>query len=218
MTDGVSLLPGLAGDEREQFRVAINLLLSEGFLVRSIDRHERSYRFVATHIELVEAYLEWASRTLRHDPLLGVIACVGPAASRVGLRKDESIIALVLRLLYEEKAGEIELHGERTVRRHEVQDRYQSLTRSTIKKTPFLAMLRRFQSLRLIRLAGDDSDPDAPVVLYPSLAFALDGGSIEELETRLAQLVGGDTANDEAHDSAEFDQADGEAPENTEES
>jgi hypothetical protein len=218
MTDGVSLLPGLAGDEREQFRVAVNLLLSEGFLVRSIDRHERSYRFVATHLELVEAYLDWASRTLRHDASLGVIACVGPAASRVSLRKDESIIALILRLLYEEKAGEIELHGERTVRRHEVQDRYQSLTRSTIKKTPFLTILRRFQSLRLIRLAGDDSDPDAPVVLYPSLAFALDGGSIEELETHLTQLVGGDAENSETHDDGESNEGDGGSREEMEES
>ena len=189
MTDTISGLIDLSGDDREQFRIAVNLLLSEGFLVRSIDRHERSYRFVASHLDLVESYLEWANRNVRHDVSLGVIACVGPSSARVRLRKEESVVALILRLLYEEKAGEIELHGERTVRRGEIQDRFQSLTRGTIKKTPFLTMLRRFQSLRLIRLIGDDADPDAPVVLHPSLAFALDGGAIEKLESRLNELV-----------------------------
>jgi hypothetical protein len=198
MTDPVTGLASLAGEEREQFRTAVNLLLSEGFLVRSIDRHERSYRFVVGHLELVESYLEWSSRTIRHDSSLGVVACVGPASSRVRLRKEESVVALVLRLLYEEKAGEIALHGERTVRRYEIQDRYQSLTHSAVKKTPFLAMLRRFQSFRLIRLIGDDSDPEATVVLYPSLAFALDGGSIGELEARLAALTGSEGAGSES--------------------
>lgn len=217
MAEAVALLPELSGDEREQFRVAVNLLLTEGFLVRSIDRHERSYRFVTGHLDLVESYLEWAGRTIRYDASLGVIACIGPAASRVSLRKDESIVALVLRLLYEEKAAEIELHGERTVRRHEIQDRYQSLTRNTIKKTPFLTMLRRFQSLRLIRLLGDDSDPEAPVVLYPSLAFALDGGTIEDLETRLSQLVGDAAQEDES--SSDSDAAgESEVPQDEEES
>lgn len=191
MADEISGLIDLTGDDREQFRIAANLLLSEGFLVRSIDRHERSYRFVATHLGLFESYLQWSGRDLRHDASLGVMACIGPPSARVRLRKEESIVALILRLLYEEKAGEIELHGERTVRRGEIQDRYQSLARNTLKKTPFLTLLRRFQALRLIKLVGDDADPDAPVVLYPSIAFALDGGTLDELETRLAELVGG---------------------------
>lgn len=192
MADDIAGLIELAGDDREQFRIAANLLLSEGFLVRSIDRHQRSYRFAASHLRLFEAYLQWSGRDLRHDASLGVMACIGPPSARLRLRKEESIIALILRLLYEEKAGEIELHGERTVRRSEIQDRYQSLARSTLKKTPFLTILRRFQALRLIKLAGDEADPDSPVVLYPSLAFALDGGTIDEIENRLAELSGVD--------------------------
>ena len=190
MADEISGLLKLSGEDREQFRIALNLLLSEGFLVRSIDRHERSYRFVATNLELVESYLQWAGRDVRHDASIGVVACVGPPSARIRLRKEESILALIIRLLYEEKAGEIELHGERTVRRGEIQDRYQSVARSTIKKTPFLAILRRFQALRLIRLVGDDADPDSPVVLYPSIALALDGRTFEDLEARLTDLTG----------------------------
>ena len=199
----------LSDAERDQFRIAMNLLFTEGFLVRAIEQHERAYRFVLSNLELCESYLEFAGWGLRRDESLGVVAFRGPASARLRLRKEESVVALILRLLYEEKAGEIELHGERTVRRHEIQDRYRALTRTSIRKTPFMAILRRLQSLRLIRLVGDDNDPDATVLLYPSLAFALDAGSIEELEARLADYaesgdggagaaVGGDTDdNDE---------------------
>ncbi|TVQ19196.1 MAG: DUF4194 domain-containing protein [Spirochaetaceae bacterium] len=191
MADELLHLTRLPDAEREQFRIAMNLLFTEGFLVRSIDSHERAYRFVVANLDLCEAYLAFAGWGLRRDESLGVIAFEGPAAARLRLRKIESIIALIARLLYEEKAGEIELHGERTVRRHQIQDRYRALTKSTLKKTPFLAILRRLQSLRLIRLVGDDNDPDATVILYPSLAFALDAQTIEELEARLAELADG---------------------------
>ena len=225
MADELLHLTRLSDAEREQFRIAMNLLFTEGFLVRSIDAHERAYRFVVANLDLCEAYLTFAGWGLRRDESLGVIAFEGPAAARLRLRKIESIIALIARLLYEEKAGEIELHGERTVRRHQIQDRYRALTKSTLKKTPFLAILRRLQSLRLIRLVGDDNDPDATVILYPSLAFALDAQTIEELEARLAELAdaapgdsdpggrppaatGGDPGDDDDDDSSDDDDAD----------
>ncbi|MFW6288364.1 MAG: DUF4194 domain-containing protein [Spirochaetota bacterium] len=189
MADDLLYLARLPEADREQFRIAINTLFTEGFLVRAIEQHERPYRFVLSNLAVCESYLGLAGWTLRTDESLGVIAFVGPAAARLRLRKLESIIALIARLLYEEKAGEIELHGERTVRRHEIQDRYRALTKATLKKTPFLAILRRLQSLRLIRLVGDDNDPDATVILYPSLAFALDAQSVEELEARLEELA-----------------------------
>ncbi|MFW5738704.1 MAG: DUF4194 domain-containing protein [Spirochaetota bacterium] len=204
MADELSLLVRLPEADRDQFRIAMNLLFTEGFLVRSVEQHERAYRFVLTNLELCEAYLGYAGWGLRRDESLGVIAFVGPASARLRLRKNESIVALIARLLYEEKAGEIALHGERTVRRHEIQDRFRALTKTTIRKTPFLAILRRLQSLRLIRLAGDDNDPDATVVLYPSLAFALDAQSIDALEARVVELGGaGEDARYEPADDEE---------------
>ncbi|MFP4378744.1 MAG: DUF4194 domain-containing protein [Spirochaetales bacterium] len=197
MTNELLLLERLSEAEREQLRLALNLLFTEGLLVRSIDQHARAYRFVLANTKLCETYLGYAGWTLRVDETLGVIAFVGPAAARLRLRKNETIMALIVRLFYEEKAGEITLHGERTVRRHEIQDRFQSLTKSTLKKTPFLTILRRLQALRLIQIAGDDDDPEATVVLYPSLAFVIDATVVEELEARLADLLGSETSDED---------------------
>lgn len=180
----------LTDAEAEQLRTALNLLFTESFLIRSIDAHAGSYRFVMANRDLVEQYLEVAGWGIRADESLGVVSFTGPASARLNLKKDETILALVLRLLYEEKAGEIALHGERTVRRSDIQEKLKTLAVTPFKKTRFLSLLRRFQSIRLIRVVGEESDPDATVVLHPSLAFALDAPAIETYEARLAELVG----------------------------
>lgn len=199
----------LSDSDRDQFRIAMGLLFTEGFLVRGIEHHERPYRFVLANRPLFDRYLDAAGWELRVDEALGVVAFVGPPSARLRLRKEESMIALILRLLYEEKAGEIALHGGRTARRHEIQDRYRALAGSTLRKTPFLAILRRLSSLRLIRLLGEESDPDAAVLLYPSLAFAIDARSIEALEARVAEYRSADST---AGDAGTVDGApDGEA-------
>jgi hypothetical protein len=53
------------------------------------------------------------------------------------------------------------------------------------RKTRFLALLRRFQALRLIQLHGAEEDPETTVILLPSIPFVLDGVSVEEIAARI---------------------------------
>lgn len=179
----------LSDTERERLRVALNLLFTESFLVRGIEHHATSYRFVTSNFDLVEKYLAVAGWGLRRDEMLGVIAFQGPPSARLALSKDESLLLLVLRLLFEEKAGELSLHGERTVRQQDILEKYRMLADATWKKTRYLAMLRRFQVLRLIRIVGNESDPEATIVLHPSIPFALDGMAVDEAAVRLRETA-----------------------------
>jgi len=190
MADHLYKLANLTDSERDQLRIALNLLFTESFLVRSIDHHGSSYRFVTSNFELVEEYLEVAGWGLKRDETLGVVAFQGPPSARHSLSKDETVLLLILRLLFEEKAGEISLHGERTVRQQDIQEKYRVLAEATWKKTRYLTMLRKFQVLRLIRIVGADSDPEATVVLYPSIPFALDGMAVEEAAARVQDVAG----------------------------
>jgi len=202
MADHLYKLANLTDSERDQLRIALNLLFTESFLVRSIDHHRSSYRFVTGNFELVEEYLEVAGWGLRRDETLGVVAFQGPPSARHSLSKDETVLLLILRLLFEEKAGEISLHGERTARQQDIQEKYRVLAEATWKKTRYLAMLRKFQVLRLIRIVGADSDPEATIVLYPSIPFALDGMAVEEAAARI-QDVAGSGQEDQAEEEAD---------------
>jgi len=190
VVEALNRITALSEAESELFRAALNILFTESFLVRSIEHHARSYRFVVSQIELFEAYLAFAGWGIRRDETLGVIAFQGPPSARLPLAKDESIMLLILRLLYEEKAGEIALHGERTVRQQDIQDRYRVLADGSWRKTRYTIMLRRFQSLRLIRIVGPEDDPESTIVLYPSLAFALDGVALGRISERIAAYAG----------------------------
>jgi len=191
----------LSDAERERLRVALNLLFTESFLVRGIEHHAPSYRFVTSNFDLVETYLAVAGWGLRRDETLGVIAFQGPPSARLALSKDESLLLLVLRLLFEEKAGELSVHGQRTVRQQDILEKFRVLADATWKKTRYLAMLRRFQVLRLIRIVGSESDPEATIVLHPSIPFALDGMAVDEAEARLRETARG--GQDEESEPAE---------------
>lgn len=175
----------LSDTDRELFRIALNTLLTESFLLRSLEPHARAYKFAAGNTEILDAYLELAGWGVRKDENLGVIAFDGPASARLQLKKDESILLLVLRILYEEKSGELTLHGQRTIRQQEIQDRLKTVADLSYRKTRFLALLRRFQALRLIQVHGAEEDPETTVILLPSIPFVLDGVSVEEIAARI---------------------------------
>ncbi len=208
MADGLLAFGKLSDAEREQLRAAVNLLFTESFLVRSIDHHAAPYRFVVSNYELVEDYLGLAGWGLRRDEALGVVAFQGPASARLTLTKDETVMLLILRLLFEEKAGEIALHGERTVRQQDIQEKYRVLAEATWKKTRYLTMLRRFQALRLIRIVGEESDPEATIVLYPSIPFALDGIAVEEAVARIGESAGADKETEDTEVGGDEEESD----------
>ncbi len=180
-------LDRLTDAEKERLRVSLNTLFTESFLVRAIEHHAASYRFVSSNYALVEKYLAVAGWGLRRDETLGVIAFQGPPSARHTLSRDESVLLLILRLLYEEKSGEISLHGGRTARQRDILEKYRVLADASWKKTRFISMLRRFQVLRLIRVIGEESDPESTVLLYPSIPFALGGMAVDEAAERVRE-------------------------------
>ena len=218
MTGAAGRLTRLSPDERELLREALAVLFSGSFLVRAVEQHAKLYRFVLANFEAIEDYLFVAGWGLRKDETLGVISFTGPPSARMQLGIDDSSLLLVLRLLYEERAATVTLHGERTALQHEVLERLRALSGRTVTKTRFVASLRRFQTLKLIRILGDEVDPETVIVLYPSIAFALESTAIDEMVERLESYrpdasAGADRYDDESEDGDEIDpspDADGE--------
>jgi hypothetical protein len=171
--------------ERETFRKCVTALLTESFLLRSFDRHEKLYRFAVQNFFLVEEYFSIAGWGVKKDETAGVVALEGPPAARVNLNLEETLSLLIFRLMYEEKSREMTLHGERTVLQQDFVERYRAMTERSLTKTSLVSLLRRFQALRLVRVLGGEGDPETQIVLYPSIPFALDGVSLDEMHERV---------------------------------
>ncbi|TVR60513.1 MAG: DUF4194 domain-containing protein [Spirochaetaceae bacterium] len=215
MTEAAVRLSRLSPDERELLREALAVLFSGSFLVRAVEQHTKLYRFLLANFDAIEQYLAVAGWGLRKDETLGVISFTGPPSARLQLGIDDSSLLLVLRLLYEERAATVTLHGERTTLQHEVLERLRVLSGRSITKTRFVNSLQRFQTLKLIRVMGDEVDPETVIVLYPSIAFAVESTTIDEVIERIesyrpdAEPQAG--ADDENDDTDNGDPADSEA-------
>lgn len=200
--------------EREMFSRCVNAFLTGTFIVRAIESDAGMYRFVNANFDAFEEYFSVAGWSIRRDENLGVITWIGPPAARHSLNLEETLSLLVLRVLYEERRSEIALHGERTVRQLDFRDRYRVMTERTLSKTRLSEILRRFQAMKLIRVMGDESDPDTLIVLYPSISFALDGVSVDEAYERVTAIIkpeengdgtGSETGTDELFASRDAD-------------
>jgi hypothetical protein len=201
-------LANFAARDKDLFSRALNALFSSGFILNQLEKDKPLYRFLLSRYPVFETYLGFADWSLRKDESLGVIALTGPAIAKHTLNLDETIGLLVLRVLYEDKRIEISLAREISVRQYEFQNKFKVLSDRVLNKTRLVGMLRRFRTLKLISIRGEETDPEAILVLYPSIAFTLDGESIDDIMTRIGKLTAGDETEGGGEADAEMDAID----------
>ena len=187
MTDDLSLIAEYSDQDRDLFRKSLHRLLSESFIIRAVKDDAACYSFIVRNRSAVEAYLECAGWILRVDEPLGVISWKGPGSARINLTKDETIILVIARLIYEEKKSEITLLDTPAAPVSEFLEKHQSLTGAQVKKTRFYEVLRRLQALKLIRAEKTSMSPDTMISLFPSIAFALDSVAVQDLYSKITR-------------------------------
>ncbi|MCP4134835.1 MAG: DUF4194 domain-containing protein [bacterium] len=188
MIKEIANITKLDDHELDLFRKSVNALFTGSFLIRSVDSDRVLFRFVVSNYELFEAYFDCAGWSLRKDENLGIVSWHGPRAARLNLGLEETLSLLVLRLLYEERRNDIHLHDHPAIHQQDFQERYRVVTDRVLKKTRLREILRRFQALKLVRNMGDETNPETLILLYPTLAFALDGQSIDDIHSHLETL------------------------------
>jgi hypothetical protein len=181
MIDDITLILEYDDRDRDLFRTAVHKLFSTSFILRGVKDEEELYSFVVRNRDAFDAYCECAGWTLRIDETLGVISWKGPAPARWLLSKDETVFLVVVRLVYEEKRNEISLFEYPVSTVADIHQKYSDLTGNHLKKTRLVDVLRRLASLKLIRPVGVDIGADTQVVLYPSVALALDSTAVNAL-------------------------------------
>lgn len=190
MIDDIKLILDYDEAERDLFRQAVHRLFSTSFILRGIKEDEDVYSFVVRNRDAVEAYCECAGWVLRVDETLGVVSWKGPSPARLLLSKDDTILLVIARLLYEEKRNELSLLDFPVTTVGDIMEKYRALTGDQMKKTRLADVLRRLTRLKLIRPLKGDLVGETQVVLYPSLAMALDSTAVQELYEKIAADTG----------------------------
>ncbi len=173
----MELLDKMLQRDKENFRRICSRLLSCCFLCKSNASNKSDYYFVLKYRSEFKTYLEILGYRLEINEELGVIQLTNAYNyNRLNLKLYESVILLILRILYDEKKRELSVSDEVIVNLGDIQDKYLSLQirEKMIDKTTMrnaLSLFRRFQLIET--LDRDLGNEESRILIYDSILMAV---------------------------------------------
>lgn len=199
---------------KDKFKSAANKLLGECFLLKKHKDTASDYNYILNNKDAFIEYFDILGYELIIDEQNGVIGLNNPSGTgRIHLKKIESILLLILRLLYIEKRKQLSQIDDVIIIADEIYDKYSMLKMNAkLDKTAMRNTLGMFQRYHLIgRLDADMSNPDTRILIYPSILFAVTVSSLDDLyqsaKDKLDKYsIGGDSFG--TNDSADNEETD----------
>ena len=196
--------------QQEKFRSAANKLLNACFIVKKKEETRNDYVFILQHRQLFNDYFSLLGYQVEINEGHGVVALVNVnGTGRLRLKKIESVLLLILRLLYLEKRKELSLVDDVIVLTDEIQQKYSMLKigpKANLDKTTLRDVIRLFRRYNLIApLDREVTLSDARIKIYPSILFAVPNDNLNSMydtvNEKLNQYAtGGESSDDEDTD------------------
>jgi hypothetical protein len=179
----------LSSSQKEDFKRIVNRLLSIGFLTKRKEDNKRDYYFIENHRDIFSNYFSIAGWELEMDETFGVVHLVNTSnMNRHQFRLYESILLLIIRILYYEKMQELSLAENVIITTDELHQRFAALKlrNKPIDKTTLKSAIRLFKKFNLLDpLDSDVSQGDARIILYPTILLAVKVDDIRKVFDKL---------------------------------
>ena len=169
---------------KDKFRVTANKLLNECFILKKNKDTISDYNFILNYRDYFISLFDVLGYELVIQEDQGVIGINNPAGTgRIHLKKIESMLLLILRLLYIEERKKISQTGDVVVIVDQVYDKYNMLKmQNKLDKTTLRNSMGLFRRYHLVQnLDADMSNPDTRVIIYPSILLAVANTSLDDM-------------------------------------
>ncbi|MDD6282872.1 MAG: DUF4194 domain-containing protein [Oribacterium sp.] len=197
----MELLETMSQRDQDQFRRVCAKLISMCFILKKNEATKADYYFILRQKEALEEYLGVLGLTLEISEQYGVVQLVSrEGLGHLNLRLADSIILLILRILYDEKKRELSL-TDVVVNVGDIQEKYLSLKirDKQIDKTTMNNALRTLKRYNIVNLLDRDmGQEDARVLIYDSILMAVRTDDIEQVSAMVDQYRKGAKNADEA--------------------
>lgn len=204
----MKMFEGMLQREKDEFTRIGNRLLSQCFVCKKNETTRGDYYFIVKHKDKFTEYLSVLGYRLEINEEYGVIQLVNAQNyNRYNMKLFESIILLILRILYDEKKRELSVSDEVLVNMGDIHEKFMSLKirDKMIDKTTLrnaISTLRRFQLVE--PLDRDLSNEDARLIIYDSILMAVRVEDIQAAYKKLENYRKGGKTNEET-DAGEID-------------
>ena len=197
----MNLLEGMLQRDQNEFRRICNRLINICFLCKQNETTKSDYYFVLKYKEKFEEVLQTLGYRNEINEEYGVIQLTNALnVNRQNLKLYESIILLLLRILYDEKKRELSVSDEVIVNLGDIQDKYLSLKirDKMIDKTTMGNTLRVLKRYQLIELLDNDlKNEESRIIIYNSIMLAVRVEDIKNVYDKIETYRKGNPKDEE---------------------
>jgi len=193
--------------QKQMFSDTVNKLLTTGFLARDKRDNKEQYYFVISFKNYFDEYFSVINHELILDREQGAVQLVSlEGKNLLHLKKEESLILLILRILYHEHLVETSINDNVVVKVDEIHLKYDALElKKKINKTDLVQILRMYKKYNLIEPMGDPGQSNTKIIIYPTILLAINSHVITDIYDLVGKLSGkeeeGGTSDEEADES-----------------
>lgn len=197
----MEIFEGMLQKDRDEFTRISNRLLSQCFVCKKDEANRADYYFIIKYKDKFTEYLSVLGYKLDINEEYGVAQLVNTQNyNRYNMKLIESIILIILRILYDEKKRELSVSDEVLVNIGDIHEKFMSLKirDKMIDKTTLrnaISTMRRFHLAEPID--RDLSNEDARIIIYDSILMALRVEDIQAAYNKLEKYRKGGKAVEE---------------------
>ena len=181
----------LTNVQKATFKDIANQLLASTFLARDKKDNKDNYYFVVSYKEVFDEFFAILGYEVKLDQGVGSIMLKSDQNTGfLKLRRDETIILLILRILYHERLKETSLNENVVITVLDIHEKYNFLEiKKRINKTDLVSALRLFRRFNLIETIGDITMSNTKVVIMPTILYAINTEEITEVYNTVSRIV-----------------------------
>lgn len=181
----------LTNVQKATFKDIANKLLASTFLARDKNDNKDNYYFVVSYKEVFDEFFAILGYEVKLDQGVGSIMLKSDQNTGfLKLRRDETIILLILRILYHERLKETSLNENVVITVLDIHEKYNFLEiKKRINKTDLVSALRLFRRFNLIETIGDITMSNTKVVIMPTILYAINTEEITEVYNTVSRIV-----------------------------
>ena len=186
----MELFEGMLQKDKDMFRRVCSKIMSICYICKQNPDTREDYRFIIKNKVVFERYLDILGFELKINENNGVINLVNREHyNHINLKLYESIILLILRILYEEQKRELSV-SDVVINTGDIQEKYLVLKirEKPIDKVTLNNTLRLFRRYNLVALLDKDlTQDDARIVIYNSILDAVNVENIQKVYDLISQ-------------------------------
>lgn len=179
----------LSEKDQEKFANLANKLLNVNYLTGEKEEDTSNFYFISLNFVCFRSYFALINMELLIYKENKIVVLNAPNSLKLSLNKTQSVILLILRLLYNEKLKDISLTDKIAITVLDIRDKYEQigfLDEEKLTPTRLLEILRIFKRYNLINYKGTElKQDDFVITIYKTIQYAISIDTIEELNSKI---------------------------------